>query len=384
MEQALGTRATDRTGTALRLLAGIFAGLLCIPHAGTAGGDLRVSGRPGEVRLEAPGPIQVTGGPAGAVQRWVVAFPGKASVAPGLEPFVKAVKEGVAVELPAGAGPTLTWLPQGLVFRWNTGAEPGASSDLFATDTPPAYPLGPGDKLQITVYNVENMNQTVVVDPSGAITFPVLDKVQAGGLTVPELQRRLEELLGQFVKGPQVGIQLLEYGSRYVNVLGEVGSPGRVPLKGALRVLDAVSQAGGYTSKSGDVEITRRDASGQLRTKVFTREELLGAGSEKCNIYVLDQDVINVQAIKSVYVSGEVKNPGSFPYNRDLTLLRAITLAGGFTQWAKKDKVDILREGPQGSPKVITVDVTDVEKGKREDVPLLPNDHVVVKERKFF
>jgi polysaccharide export outer membrane protein len=365
-------------------LVGTLATGLWITAAAAGPGDLSVTGRPGEIRLEASGALQIHGGTSGGVQRWVLVSPGAVKVTPGLEPFVRATKEGLVVELPAGAGPSLTWMPQGLVFRWNTGAEQGVPGDLFATDTPPAYPLGPGDKLQITVYNVENMNQTVVVDPSGAITFPVLDKVQVGGLTVPELQKRLEELLGQFVKGPQVGIQLLEYGSRYVNVLGEVGSPGRVPLKGALRVLDAVSQAGGYTGKSGDVEITRRDASGQLRTKVFTREELLGAGSEKCNIYVLDQDVINVQAIKSVYVSGEVKNPGSFPYNRDLTLLRAITLAGGFTQWAKKDRVDILRDTPQGTPRVITVDVTDVEKGKREDVPLLPNDHVVVKERKFF
>ncbi len=364
---------------AAALAAAVVVGTPC-----RASGDLRLSGRPGEIRCEAGSPLQVTGFSEGAVQRWVLRPQGTITVAAGLEAFVKKVPEGVAVEVPAAAGPSLTWLPQGLLFRWNTGAETGAGGDLFATDTPPAYPLGPGDKLQITVYNVENMSQTVVVDPSGAITFPVLDKVQVGGLTVPELQKRLEDLLGQFVKGPQVGIQLLEYGSRYVNVLGEVGSPGRVPLKGALRVLDAVSQAGGYTSKSGDVEITRRDASGQLKTKVFTREELLGAGSEQCNIFVLDQDVINVQAIKSVYVSGEVKNPGSFPYNRDLTLLRAITLAGGFTQWAKKDKVDILRDTPQGTPKVLTVDVTDVEKGKREDVPLLPNDHVVVKERKFF
>jgi polysaccharide export outer membrane protein len=275
-------------------------------------------------------------------------------------------------------------MSQGLLFRWTAGADPGNSGDVFATLTPPAYPLGPGDKLQITVYNEQDMNQSVVVDPSGAVTFPVLDKVDVQGLSVNQLQTRLEELLGQFVKAPQVNIQLVEYGSRYVNVLGEVGHPGRVPLKGALKVLDAVSQAGGYTSKSGDVEISRRDPSGKLHTRVFPREELLGASSEKGNIYVLDQDVINVQAIKSVYVSGEVKSPGSFPYNRDITLLRAITLAGGFTQWAKKDRVDVLRETTDSAPRVIEVDVSDIEKGRLEDVPLLPNDHVVVKERKFF
>ncbi|MEW6759060.1 MAG: SLBB domain-containing protein [Acidobacteriota bacterium] len=361
------------------LAAGLGAGV----RAADAG-DLRVTGRAGEIRCEAAGRLQVTGAAAGPVHRWVIRPEGTITVAAGLEAFVKKIPEGVAVEVPSGAGPALTWMPQGLLFRWTTGSDPGGASDVFATTTPPAYPLGPGDKLQITVYNEEDMNQTVVVDPSGAVTFPVLDKVDVQGLSVNQLQTRLEDLLGQFVKAPQVNLQLIEYGSRYVNVLGEVGNPGRVPLKGALKVLDAVSQAGGYTSKSGDVEISRRDASGKLHTRVFPREELLGASSEKGNIYVLDQDVINVQAIKSVYVSGEVKNPGSFPYNRDITLLRAITLAGGFTQWAKKDRVDVLRETPDSAPRVIEVDVSDIERGKREDVPLLPNDHVVVKERKFF
>ncbi|MEW5765320.1 MAG: SLBB domain-containing protein [Acidobacteriota bacterium] len=369
---------------AARMAGAVLAAWLGTGVLASSAGDLRVTGRAGEIRCEAPGSLTVTGGSAGAVQRWVVRAEGAVTVAAGLEPFVHRVREGISVELPAGSGPTLTWLPQGLLFRWTTGADPGSPADVFATTTPPAYPLGPGDKIQITVYNEQDMNQTVVVDPSGAITLPVLDKVEVQGLSVNQLQTRLEGLLGQFVKAPQVNLQLIEYGSRYVNVLGEVGNPGRVPLKGALKVLDAVSQAGGYTSKSGDVEISRRDSTGKLHTRVFPREELLGASSEKGNIYVLDQDVINVQAIKSVYVSGEVKNPGSFPYNRDITLLRAITLAGGFTQWAKKDRVDVLRETPDSAPRVLQVDVSEIEKGRLEDLPLLPNDHVVVKERKFF
>lgn len=342
---------------------------------------VRVVGHPGEIQCITSTPIEVSSETTGKTMRWFLRFKGDATVVGGLSEVTKD-DGGLTVDLPLEAKPALTWDAEGLTFKWLVpGGRSGQS--IFATYTPPAYPLGPGDKIQINVYNVQDMNQTVTVDPDGYITFPVLDKVQVQGLTVNQLQHKLETLLAQYVKSPQVNIQLIEYGSRYVNVLGEVGSPGRIPLKGALRVLDAISQAGGFTTKSGDVEIQRRDASGKLRTMTVTQQELLGGDSEKANIYVLDQDVINVESVKSIYVSGEVKNPGSFPYNPDMTLLRAITLAGGFTQWAKKSNVDILRQTGD-KPQRIEVNASKIEKGKIDDVPLDPNDHVVVRARKFF
>jgi len=295
-----------------------------------------------------------------------------------LREFVSGDGNGYSVSLPAAQEPTLLWSADGLLFRWR----PTGGGDLFSSEIQPSYPLGPGDKLQVTVYNVEDMNQQVVVDPKGNITFPVLGQVPVAGLTVNDLQRRLEQLLVEFVKEPQINTQLLEYGSRFVNVLGEVQSPGRFPVKGALRVLDAVSQAGGFTEKSGDVELQRRDASGQLRSHLIPREELLGTGSGQ-NVYVLDQDVVNVLPMKQVYVSGEVKNPGALTWYKDLTLLRAIAKQGGFTQWARKEKVDILRDDGKGGTVTLRIDAREVEKGKVEDPALHPNDHVVINERKF-
>jgi polysaccharide export outer membrane protein len=348
---------------------------------------VRVSleGRPGEVRCVATAPALVRSERSGGDLRIIVSCSTVGPVAQGLEKVYKPVPGGIAIDVPMSADPSFLWQPSGVTIRWNVTGKPVVTdaAGLFATQEPPEYPLGPGDKLQLKVYNVEGMDQTVVVDPAGYLTFPVLDKVLVKGLTLNQLQQRFEELLAKYVKDPQVSVQLIEYGSRYVNVLGEVGNPGRIPLKGAYRVLDAVSQAGGFTDKSGDVEIQRRDESGTLQSKILTHEELLSGSSEKFNIFVKDQDVINVQPVKSVYVTGEVKKPGSFPYNKDMTLLRAITLAGGFDQWAKKDKVDILRE-EKGGQKTLQVDATKIEKGKIPDVPLMPNDQIVVRERKFF
>ncbi len=373
-----------RFGWAIVTLAALALCGLPLLAKGEKSGQVRVEGRPGSIRCVMEGACPVHNEIAGQTVRWVIGCSGTATVAPGLEAYVTAVPGGIAVDLPAASGPSVTWEPGEMTFRWKApGAKGSTGTGLFDTFTPPAYPLGPGDKLLITVYNVPDMSQTVVVDPNSMITFPVLDKVSVKGLTVNDLQHKMEELLKQYVKEPQVNIQLLEYGSRYVNVLGEVATPGRIPLKGALKVLDAITQAGGFTNKAGDVEIQRADASGQLESKTFTQEQLLAGGGHDSNIYVLDQDVINVLPVKSIYVSGEVKSPGSFPYTKDITLLRAVALAGGFTQWAKKDRVDILRE-KSGRPLVVHVNASKIERGKIDDVPLQPDDHIVVHARKFF
>lgn len=298
-----------------------------------------------------------------------------------LKPFIRPEANGYTVSLPAHQDPRMIWQKDGLIFRWQTGQ---GSSDVFATYSPPTYPLGPGDELKINVYGVKDMNQDVVVDPKGYVTFPLLDKVHVAGLTVNETQHKLEGLLGQYIKSPQVNVQLVEYGSRFFNVLGEVTNPGRYPIKGAFRLLDAISQAGGFTDKSGDIELQRRNAEGKLVTKIFPKNEVLAGGNSKANIYVMDEDVINVLPMKSIYVSGEVKNPGAFLYNDQMTLLRAVAMAGGFTQWAKKDKVDILRDNGKGGTETIHVDAHKIEQGKIDDVPLKPNDHIVVRQRKFF
>ena len=373
----------------IRGKAGLFTALLLLALASSAilaqsrNVPVTLEGTTGNVRIFSEKPLAVQTETTEKSVRWTIACTTVAKAAPGMKELFDLVPGGLALELPLSTRPSMTWGTDGITIRWSlTPAAPEAKRGLFDTETPPAYPLGPGDKLQINVYNVDNMNEAVVVDPDGTVTFPVLDKVSVEGLTVNQLQVKLSKLLAQYVKEPQVNIQLLEYGSRYVNVLGNVLTPGRIPLKGAFRVLDAISQAGGFADKSGDVEIQRRDGSGKVQSKVLNKEDLL-AGSEKSNIYVLDQDVINVQPPKSVYVSGEVKSPGALPYAKDMTLLKAITLSGGYTQWAKKDKVDILRD-VNGKPTVIHVNAEKIEKAKIEDVPLQPNDHVVVRERKFF
>lgn len=254
---------------------------------------------------------------------------------------------------------------------------------IFSNSTIPSYPLGPGDSLVVEIYGIEEMRNEVTVDPQGSITLPILDKIEVQGLTVDKLQDVLKEKYSEYINDPQINILLKEYGSRYVNVIGEISAPSRIPLKRALRLLDAISLAGGFTEKSGDIEIQRRDNNGSIQKKRIMKESLLGANSEKDNLFLLDGDVVNVLQVSSVYLSGEVQHPQSVLYDKELTLLKAIAKAGGFTQWANKSNIIILRK-INDKTETIKVDAGKVEKGKIEDPQLYPNDYIIVKERKLF
>lgn len=319
-----------------------------------------------------------------ALVEFIFAFDGKAPEIPaGLDRFVFLQgKDQVVVKVPVDKEPKVSISNNSIRLTW-LGAEVSTDS-VFDIKEPPLYPLGSGDRLLIEVYGVEEMNKEVVIDPLGYITLPLLDKLKAQGMTLNELQKALEEKFREYINDPKVNIELKEYGSRFVNIIGEVEHPGRISLKRAFRLLDAISEAGGFKANSGDVEVQRKETGGGVQKVIIHKDTLLSAGEGNENIFVHDQDTINILPIASVYVSGQVKAPQSLVYNKDLTLLRAIAKAGGFNEWAKKDKVIILRQTQNGETSTMKVDADRIEKGKDNDVPLLPNDHIVVDERKLF
>ncbi len=302
----------------------------------------------------------------------------------GLELYLFAEGKGrILLKVPSKSGINLSFSDRSVKISWQeSGSSPKGS--VFDVREAPQYPLGPGDRLLVEVYQVEEISKEVVVDPAGFVTLPLLDRLKVQGYTINELQKVLEDKFGEFINNPQVNIQLKEYGSRFVNIIGEVMQSRRIPLKTAFRLLDALSEAGGFTEKSGDIEIQRRDKGGILQKIVISKDALLSAGEGNENIFVFDQDTVNVLPVNSVYVSGEVRSAKSLTYTRDMTLLRAIAMTGGFTEWAKKDKVVILRKSSTGETQTIKADAGRIEKGKDEDIPLMPNDHVIVDERKLF
>ncbi len=140
-------------------------------------------------------------------------------------------------------------------------APPPTESAAPAASPSGEYQVGPGDVLEITVYDNPELSRIPTVQTNGAITYPLLGEIQVAGLTVSEVQRKITNLLAKdYLVNPQVEVKVREYQSQWVSVVGELNSPGRKPLRGRTRLIDVLTEAGGFTPRaSGEVLITRTE-----------------------------------------------------------------------------------------------------------------------------
>lgn len=227
------------------------------------------------------------------------------------------------------------------------------------------YVLGPRDVLKITVYDHKDLETKVRVTEDGKITFPLLGEIEAAGLTVQKLERKITALLSAgYIIAPHVGVFVEEF-RVVVYVTGEVNKPGSYPYEEGMTVIKAVSLAGGLTEKAADgkINVIRKEQGGEETTLQVGIHDLI-----KSN------DVLQVPEKRWVYVTGEVKKPGSYLYDGQMTILKAITLAGGFTDKAASGRTKVIRKQANGREATIRV--------KMED-PLEPEDIIVVAESFF-
>ena len=255
---------------------------------------------------------------------------------------------------------------------------PSASAGAAADE---AYVIGAADVLEIQVWDNKDLNQAVFVRPDGMISLPLIGEIQAGGKTVKELQDALAEAYTKSVKGADVTVIVKEIKSRPVYFIGGFTKPGVEQLNRDLTVLQAVSIAGGLLhTADGDNGFILR---GDKRIPVdFTK--LMQKGDIAQNVKLEVGDAIVVPVADSVYVHGEVKTPGAYKSTSDLTVLKAISQAGGVTPLAATGRVEILRS--QGEKKEqIKVDLDKMMRspGENPDMRLKSNDIVFVPQRLF-
>jgi len=245
------------------------------------------------------------------------------------------------------------------------------------------YRIGAKDLLQITVFELPELNQTVRVSEDGSIALLLLGKVEVAGLTAQELEKRLADLLGQqyTTKGANVTVFIKEY--QKVSVLGAVGQPGQYELFGPTTLLEVITRAGGLTAQAmNEIFVYRQTPDGQRSiTSISLRD--LASGNQEFNVEIQPKDIISVpiDVTENVFVYGEVKSPGVISYlgSKKITLLQAIAQAGGPTEWAKESKVRIKRKDRiSGREMEIQVNLKDILKGKKNDVVLEEGDIVIV------
>lgn len=252
------------------------------------------------------------------------------------------------------------------------------------------YKIGAKDLLEISVLGVPEINKLVVrVSEEGRITLPMLGEVQVGNLTKFEVEKKLTGLAGEkIVLKPQVTVHILEYLSRRVSVVGAVGKPGPFELLGRQTVLSVLSEAGGLTRDAGEeIIVIRQLPAGESTAIRIPIDGLFLQGDPTLNLVLEPGDVINVpiDKIVLVYVFGQVRSPGALQVKKSNipTLTQAIAQAGGFTDRASRKKVQIRRKGVTGKELEISVNVRDILKGKKKDIPLQENDTVYVPESIF-
>lgn len=274
----------------------------------------------------------------------------------------------------------------GLPAAAQTAASGGSSSPAARDEFVRSYRIGPDDLLQISVFEVPELNQRVRVSQDGSISLPLLGRVDINGLTQQGAADKLTGLLqAKYVRNPQLTIFIEEYRSRQVAVIGAVTSPKNYELVGHKNLLQVLSMAGGLTNAAGDQAfILREKPDGGSTTIAIDLEDLIGRGNQELNIPIEPNDVINIPIDREVrvFVMGRVNNPGpvTAKLSQGLTLFQAIAGAGGLAQGAKETAITVSRKDKAGSETKFKVSLKDIIKGKKVDMRLQEGDVVYVPE----
>ena len=244
------------------------------------------------------------------------------------------------------------------------------------------YRIGPKDLLEIAVFGLPELSQTVRVSEDGSITLSLLGRVEVAGLTAQELEKKLASILDkQYTKEARVTVFIKEY--QKISVIGAVGRPGQYELVGPTTLLQVIAQAGGLTAQAMNEMFVYRQSPDGKQTIIGIRLEDLASGTPEFNIELKPKDIVSIPIDQTlnVFVYGEVHTPGVIPYLRSkkITLLQAIAQAGGPTEWAKKTKVMIKRKDRLTGKEIkIAVNLKNIIGGRVADIVLEEGDVVIV------
>ncbi len=269
--------------------------------------------------------------------------------------------------------------------RTGAAAQPSQGTP---SDRSSEYHIGPRDLVAIRVFEEPELNVDVRVNEDGSIRLPLVGNVPAEGLTENELAAKLKKILeSDLLQRASVSVEVTEFRSRPISVLGAVRQPGSLNFSGRLTLLEALTAAGGLAENHGDsVYVLRRATNGLTDQVSISINDLLVRADPDVNIPIFANDLINVPAAVevTVYCLGEVTTPGAltFQSTEHITLLAAIARAGGLTDRASK-KILIRRQSTSGEPQEVWVSYKQIIAGHEPDPDLHQGDVVIVKESFF-
>lgn len=275
-----------------------------------------------------------------------------------------------------------------------------------ASDASPAgvkkYLLGPGDVLDLRVYNEAQFNTTLRVNDEGNVEVPFVEQpIRAQCRTDREIKADIVKALERYLKKPQVSLNVSEMRSRPPAVIyGAVRKPDAFDMRRRVRLIELISRAGSVTEQaSGDVQIFHtqelmcpepedlpviaalKKSSEDTLAVPYTVYKIddVKNGVKEANPVIWPGDIVLVQEARPIYVTGAVQQPTGLYLRQNLTLSLAIAQVGGPKKGAKTDKVRIIRQKPGASnPEILVYNYGKIRKGEQPDVPLQPYDIVDV------
>ena len=238
---------------------------------------------------------------------------------------------------------------------------------------PPSYAIGVGDVLTIAVYKNADLSGEFTVAPDGSIAIPLVGSLPVNGRTEAEVTSELtRKLADKYLVDPQVSVSVKSYLSQFIYVTGSVARSGRVPIRPGLTLRGALAEVEAAISPNTTVELRR--ATGEVTTIDVAALDAADAPLPRAG------DVLTVQQSNYVSIYGEVRRPNRLMLTPGMTLLQAIAMAEGLTDWASKKKVQILRKGT-GGPTEVSVNLNAVESHEVPDPLLQPEDVIIVGRR---
>lgn len=238
------------------------------------------------------------------------------------------------------------------------------------------YQMGTGDVLRITVYGQPDLTTEARIGESGSITFPLIGEIKLEGNTPSqgetEIARRLKK--GGFILDPSVNLNIVQYRSQQISVLGRVNRPGKYTLEKVSNISDALALAGGIVADGADTITLVHERDGKTEYRDIDVIALFKLGGETSNVLVRDGDIINVPRQPVFYIYGEVQRPGSFRLEQNLSLVQALSLGGGLTARGTQRGIRILRRDNNGVLQELTAHLSD---------PVKKDDVIYIKESLF-
>ncbi len=241
--------------------------------------------------------------------------------------------------------------------------------------------LAPGFLLNVQVFDEQDLSAHVRVDNDGNVNLPFLKPFHVAGSTVAETRQKVQDKLRTegILKNPQVTIDVEQFATTSVTVIGEVASPGKVELLAPHNLLDVIGMTGGETSMASDeIELKHADGSGILpATYRYARG---GDAAAIRDVMVHPGDTVIVKRAGIVYVLGAVNRPGGYAMqeNGQLNVAQAISLAQGLVMQAKVNGLRVVQRDADGRPVEVPVSYNRIMDGKEKPLQLAAGDIVYV------